>query len=145
MATMEEVHGLPRLRTATDCPTCDPRSTMCRRILAIDDDPETTGGLKRLLGAHGYEVREENDSTKALASAKEFQPHYVILDYWMPHAHGGDVAWQIASERSLGATKLVMCSGFDPETFRRALPPLRIPIFEKPVDTDALLELIRAY
>ena len=44
---------------------------MCHRILAVDDDPETTHGLKRFLEAHGYMVREENDPTKALDVAKE--------------------------------------------------------------------------
>src|SRR5690349_8670558 len=43
---------------------------MCRRILTVDDDPETTGALKRLLECHGYVVREENDSMHALAAAQ---------------------------------------------------------------------------
>lgn len=116
---------------------------MSRRILTVDDDPETTGALKRLLEAHGYLVREENESSNALAAAKEFHPHVVILDYVMPKAHGVDVAWQIASEPSLRDAKVVVCSAVDAEIFRRTLPPVRIPILEKPVDTDALLELLR--
>ena len=118
---------------------------MTKRILTVDDDPDTTGALKRVLESHGYVVREENDSSKALAAAKEFQPHVIILDYVMPNTHGGDVAWQIASERSLRDARVVVCSGVDAETFRRTLPPIRIPILEKPVNTEALLELLRAH
>jgi len=115
---------------------------MCHHILVVDDDPEATGGLKRLLEAHGYIVREENDSTKALAAAREFQPHVVILDYLMPNAHGGDVAWQFASDPSLRSIRVIICTGVAKEEIMRKLPPVRIPILEKPVDTDALLELL---
>lgn len=116
---------------------------MCRRVLAIDDDPETTGSLKRLLEAHGYVVQEENDSTHALTAAKQFEPHVVILDYHMPNAHGGDVAWQIASDTTLRHTKLVICTGADQREFRSRLPPIKIPVIEKPVDAEALLTLIK--
>ena len=117
--------------------------TMCRRILAIDDDLETTAALKRLLEAHGYSVREENNPMTALATARAFQPHVIILDYAMPKAHGGDVAWQIASDRSLRDTKLIICSGVGFEEFRLRLPPVRIAVLEKPVKPDALLDLLR--
>jgi CheY-like chemotaxis protein len=115
---------------------------MAHRILTIDDDPGTTHGLKRLLGRTGYEVREENDSTHALAAAREFQPHVVILDYGMPKFHGGDVAWQLASDPQLRSTKVILCSGYDPEEFIHKLPPAAIPIVEKPVETGRLLVLI---
>jgi len=115
---------------------------MCRRILAIDDEPAATQALKRLLEAHGYVVREENDATKALATAREFQPHVVILDYLMPKAHGGDVAWQMASDATLRNVQLIVCSGIEAAQFRRNLPPRRIPILEKPLNAEALLELL---
>lgn len=129
--------------TTTPLPVRDAIPSMCR-ILAIDDDPEATGTLKRLLEKHGYMVREENDSRDALAAAMEFQPDVIILDYAMPTVHGGDVAWQIASDRSLREKKLIMCSGINAEDLKRRLPPIPIPILEKPVDADALLELIQS-
>src|SRR4051812_5757137 len=114
------------------------------RILAIDDDRETTQALARLLTAKGYDVRELNDSTRALEMAREFQPQVVILDYSMPKAHGGDVAWQIASDPLLEAGRGVVCSAPAREEIVPRLPPTRIPILEKPVNTDALLALIHA-
>jgi CheY-like chemotaxis protein len=116
---------------------------MSRRILAVDDEPETTHSLKRLLEAHGYDVMEVNDATKALKAARAFQPHVVILDYLMPRAHGGDVAWQLASDKALKDVKLIVCSGVDPHEFKSKLPPVEIPILDKPVDSNALLDLLR--
>jgi CheY-like chemotaxis protein len=112
------------------------------RILAVDDEPQATQTLKRILERRGYLVAEENDSSKALETAKAFHPDVVIVDYLMPNTNGGDVAWQLASEPSLKSVKVIMCSGLDPREFRRKLPPTKIPILQKPLDPLALLELL---
>jgi len=112
------------------------------RILAVDDEPQATHTLKRILELRGYNVQEENDSTRALETAKRFHPDVVIVDYLMPNTDGGDVAWQLASEPSLKDTQVIMCSGVDAMEFRRKLPPKKIPILPKPLDSLALLELL---
>ena len=53
---------------------------MASRILAIDDEPAVTYTLKRILERRGYVVEVENDSTRALATAKAFRPDVVIVD-----------------------------------------------------------------
>src|SRR4051812_24253660 len=113
------------------------------RILAVDDDLQATGGLKRLLEAHGYVVREENDSRKALAAAREFHPHVVILDFLMPTCDGGDVAWQFWSDPQLRDVKVVVCSAAPREDIAGRLPPCSIPVLEKPVDGNSILALLR--
>ena len=85
------------------------------RILAVDDEPQSTHTLKRILEKRGYIVEEENDSNKALETAKAFHPDVVILDYSMPNTDGGDVAWQLASDPSLKNAKVIMCGGLDPK------------------------------
>jgi CheY-like chemotaxis protein len=117
---------------------------MSLRILVVDDEPTTTAVLKRVLDSKGYTVREENNASQALSTAKVFQPHVVILDYLMPRLHGGDVAWQLASDPELKNARLVICSGVDPAQFKLRLPPKRIPILEKPIDVEALLELLKS-
>jgi len=113
------------------------------RILVIDDDVQTTTDLKRFLERAGYDVQEENDSTYALEHARVFQPDVVILDYLMPTMHGGDVAWQLASDPFLRRVKVIVCTGCPQREISSALPPSPIPIVEKPIDADALLQLIR--
>lgn len=115
---------------------------MTQRILAIDDDPATTSSLRKLLEKKGYDVREENDSTRALATARAFQPHAVILDYLMPRVHGGDVAWQLASDPTLRDVRVIICSGVAGWDLSKKLPPARIPILAKPIDTEALLAVL---
>lgn len=117
---------------------------MGSRILAIDDEPATTHTLKRILERRGYVVEEENDSTHALETARAFHPDVVIVDFSMPIANGGDVAWQMASDPELKDTQVIVCSGLDAKEFERKLPPTHIPILHKPMDTLELLELLPA-
>ena len=117
---------------------------MPQRILLVDDDLATTRSLKQFLTAHRYEVLEENDSRKALEAAKSFQPDVVVLDFQMPEAHGGDVAWQLASEPGLRKTlRIILCSGLPNKEFALKLPPIKIHILEKPVLTEKLLQMLR--
>jgi CheY-like chemotaxis protein len=113
------------------------------RILVVDDEPGATGALCRLLELRGYTTREVNDSTLALEAAEQFQPHVVILDFLMPAMHGGDVAWQFASNPLLRDVRMIVSSAHSAEDIRRQLPPAKIPILPKPIDLQALLQLIR--
>jgi CheY-like chemotaxis protein len=100
--------------------------------------------MRRLLENRGYEVYELNDSSKALASAHAFQPKAVILDYRMPGMHGGDVAWQLASDPNLRSIRVIVCSAASQREISLKLPPARIPILEKPVEIETLLQLLES-
>ena len=116
---------------------------MTGRILIVDDDVNTTQTLRRLLEKAGYEVKEENDSARALQQAKEFRPDVVLLDFSMPVVDGGDVAWQLQSNPELKHIKLIVCSAVPRHEITFHLPPNPIPILEKPVDMAALFDLLR--
>lgn len=116
---------------------------MAERILIVDDDAHTTAGLKRLLQNAGYEVREENDSARALQHARDFRPDFVILDFSMPVVDGGDVAWQLQSDPELRRIKLIVCSGVPAHQIIFHLPPNPIPILEKPLDVATLFRHLR--
>jgi len=73
-----------------------------KRILVIDDEPSITRLLKlNLEQTNHYEVREENDSTRALDTAREFKPDLVISDVMMPEVGGGEVAAQLREDPTL--------------------------------------------
>jgi two-component system OmpR family response regulator len=116
---------------------------MALRILVVDDDPASLSPLSSLLERKGFVVKALSDSTRALEVASEFQPHVVVLDYLMPGMHGGDVAWQLASDPAFRDVRMVMTSAYSIEEIRRRLPPSRIPILPKPVDFNALLAVIQ--
>ena len=63
-----------------------------KRILVIDDERDMTLLVRLNLHKTGrYEVREENNASRALATAREYRPDLILLDVMMPELDGGDV------------------------------------------------------
>ncbi|MEI9898759.1 MAG: response regulator [Chthoniobacter sp.] len=112
------------------------------RILIIDDEPNSALALGMVLYERGYEVRVEKDSGRALQAVREFQPQAVLIDFMMPKADGGEVAWQLHGDPAFNDTQLILYSEISPEELRSKLPARDIPILEKPVDGEQLLRLL---
>jgi len=72
------------------------------RILVVDDDARLSALVRVILETHeGYEVREENRSGYALQTAREFEPHKIILDVDMPGLDGGEIAVALQNDQQL--------------------------------------------
>jgi CheY-like chemotaxis protein len=82
---------------------------MARKILLVDDEAGFTELLKMNLERSGaFEVRIENDSTKAVAAARNFMPDAILLDVVMPEMDGGDVQAQLQASPLLSGIPIVM-------------------------------------
>ena len=63
-----------------------------RRILIVDNDKNSTHLVKVLLEKTGrYVVFEENDSTRAHQTARNFRPDLIFLDVVLPERDGGEI------------------------------------------------------
>jgi CheY-like chemotaxis protein len=79
-----------------------------KRILIVDDESGFTRLLKLTLERTGrYEVREENDGTRAIQTAREFQPDLILLDIMMPYADGGDIAARMRKDPRFDAVPII--------------------------------------
>jgi len=90
-----------------------------RRILIVDDDPDSTHLVKILLEKTGnYVVLEENDADQAHQSARNFRPDAILLDIMMPNTDGGEVAAQIEADPELRSTPIIFLTALvtEPET-----------------------------
>jgi CheY-like chemotaxis protein len=70
-----------------------------KKILVVDDEPGFTRLMKIALPQ--YDIRDENDSQRAIATAREFGPDLILLDFIMPMVDGGDLAVQISEDAQL--------------------------------------------
>ena len=78
------------------------------KILVVDDDPKLSSLIALILRrAGGYEVREENRSFAALATAREYGPDLVLLDVDMPGKDGGAVAHELAADSALSSVPVI--------------------------------------
>jgi two-component system OmpR family response regulator len=114
-----------------------------QRILIVDDESGFIRLLKLALEKkQRYTVRDENDSTRALETARKFKPDLVLLDFVMPKAHGGDVAAEIRAEPRFRETPILFLSG---TVRKREGQEAQIAGFEalaKPIGLDDLLAAI---
>jgi OmpR-family two-component system manganese-sensing response regulator len=61
------------------------------RILLVDDEPELTAPLARILGNHGYGVAVANEGDRGLAMAQQGSYHLLILDWILPLRSGLEI------------------------------------------------------
>jgi CheY-like chemotaxis protein len=91
-ASHEESYDLSAARRARRGPASQDSSAVfsaeSRRVLIADDNRDWADGLAILLADQGYNVRTAYDGRGALEVAREFQPHVVILDIYMPRMTG---------------------------------------------------------
>jgi CheY-like chemotaxis protein len=115
-----------------------------RRILIVDDDPDSTHLVKILLEKTGnYVVLEENDADQAHQSARNFRPHAILLDIMMPKTDGSEVAAQIEADPELCGTPIIFLTALITEPETRA--GLRIEghrSLAKPINIPRLIDQI---
>src|SRR5437762_8675442 len=115
-----------------------------RRILIVDDDPESTHLVKILLEKAGhYLVLEENDASKAHQSARNFRPDAILLDIMMPETDGAEVAAQIEADLELRSTPIIFLTAL--VTMPEAKTGLRIEghrSLAKPINIPELINQI---
>ena len=115
-----------------------------RRVLIVDDDPDSTHLVKILLEKTGnYVVLEENDADQAHQSARNFRPHAILLDIMMPKTDGSEVAAQIEADPELRGTPIIFLTALITEPETRA--GLRIEghrSLAKPINIPQLIDQI---
>jgi CheY-like chemotaxis protein len=114
------------------------------RILIVDDEKGFTK-LTRLVLAD-YDICEENNSARALETARTFRPDLILLDVVMPDFDGGDIAAQIRAEPLLKRVPIVFVTAIvtEKETEKRALFG-GFPFISKPVTPEKLVETIEKH
>ncbi|MEW1893609.1 response regulator transcription factor [Streptomyces sp. NPDC085659] len=58
------------------------------RVLVVDDEPDVTDVLSGAMTAEGWQVRTAADGASALATARDFRPDAVVLDWMLPDLDG---------------------------------------------------------
>lgn len=115
-----------------------------RRVLIVDDDPDSTHLVKILLEKTGnYVVLEENDADQAHQSARDFKPDAILLDIMMPNTDGGEVAAQIEADPELRSTPIIFLTALVTEHETKA--GLRIEghrSLAKPINIPQLIDQI---
>jgi CheY-like chemotaxis protein len=114
-----------------------------RRILVVDDNPDSAESLAMLLKISGNETHMAHDGLEAVEAAERFRPDVVLLDIGLPQLNGYDAARRIR-EQPWGKTMvLIALTGWGQEEDRRRSKDAGFDAhLVKPVDYGALMELL---
>lgn len=66
-----------------------------RRILIVDDYPESARTLAKLLNLRGFETCTAADGVEAVRAAEQFRPDVALLDLGLPKADGYETCRRI--------------------------------------------------
>jgi DNA-binding response OmpR family regulator len=115
------------------------------KIMVVDDDPDLRQALSLRLRANNFVTVNACDGYSAIAMAQKEKPHLIILDLGLPAGDGFAVLKNLRRYPSLADIPVIVLTARDPETNeKRTLESGAVAFFQKPVDNEELLGVIRA-
>ena len=88
-------------------------------MLVVDDNRDITKTLALLIEMWGHDVRVAHDGPGALAAAREYRPHVILLDIGVPGLSGLEVARRLREDVRFAKVVLVAVTGYGQEEDRR--------------------------
>ncbi|MDE2312602.1 MAG: response regulator, partial [Elusimicrobia bacterium] len=115
-----------------------------RALLVVDDDAAFVRIIMDLARAKGFKVITAFRADRALALAREYRPHAIILDIRLPDADGWTVLDRLKHDLGTRHIPVYVVSGDDEE--RKAARLGAMGFFQKPVSAETLNKALeRAY
>jgi CheY-like chemotaxis protein len=109
-------------------------------VLVVDDDPDIRDTLRDVIEAEGFTVACASNGREALALlGVGLRPALVVLDLMMPTMTGWELLAALRADRALVDLPVAVMSAAG----ERAAPAGATWFLRKPIDLDALLELLR--
>jgi CheY-like chemotaxis protein len=113
-------------------------------VLVVDDNIDSADSLSQVLQILGYTVTIAHDGIEAVAAAASWRPAIVLMDIGMPRMGGLEAARAIRALPGGPGIWLIALSGWGQSEDRRKSGEAGFDHhFVKPVDVEALIELIR--
>jgi CheY-like chemotaxis protein len=129
-------------------PRAEPKSraaTETRRVLVVDDNEDAAKALETVIIGDGHEVRVAATGDEALAAAREFKPHVVLLDIGLPDIDGYKLVPKLRQVPGGRGMRIVALTGYagaeNAERARSAGFDLHLA---KPADPENLAKVIAA-
>ena len=122
-----------------------------KRILVVDDNEIVIKTISLKLQGAGYKVLTAMDGSAAVAVARQDNPDLVILDLSFPPEVAGVpwdgfriMEWFHRMENSRKIPIIVITGSDDPSDRQRATKSGAVAFFQKPLEHDSLLKVVRA-
>jgi CheY-like chemotaxis protein len=116
-----------------------------RRVLIVEDHPDTRAVIRELLETSGYVPTEAADGTEGLAQAERMHPEVILLDVRMPGLDGYEVCRRLKQNPATAAIPVIFITAAQDLTLNRlAYEAGGDACITKPFRTEALVATIEA-
>jgi|YNPNPStandDraft_1061719.scaffolds.fasta_scaffold00403_2 signal transduction histidine kinase len=118
-----------------------------KKVLYVEDSPESRLLVSRILTAHGYRVIEVEDGLSAIQRAQEEVPDLILMDINIPGMDGFEVTTRLRSIPALKNVPIVAltASAVMEGDRERTLVAGCDGYLQKPVDVDRLPQQVREF
>jgi CheY-like chemotaxis protein len=116
------------------------RNEMTKKILVVEDEPDSLKILRYFLSHEGYESAGAKDGVEAMELLAQSRFDLVLSDVKMPRLDGVALAKHLIS--AMPITPIFLMSGYDLDNLDTVLR-LGIPCLSKPLSLDQLLSQIQ--
>jgi len=89
------------------------KTTTIKRILVVDNDPDTVKMMSNVLKEAGYKITIAYNSRDAIASIEDFEPDLIVLNLTMPEVSGFDVIEYLKTEERAKDIPLIVVTHKD--------------------------------
>jgi CheY-like chemotaxis protein len=120
-------------------------------ILVVDDDPDLVEAVGMKLEGEGFRVSKAYDGVKAWERIKDERPALIILDVMMPKKNGYEVCDELKNDPDYKDITVILLTAVGEAvtstnyTHRDGKTTLADEYIPKPIDLDALIEIVRDY
>ena len=113
-------------------------------VLIVDDNPEVSNVLTRVLERAGYMVKAVDNGLAAFAELQQTPYSVIVLDILMPFLEGKNFYRQLEADFPEMTKRVLFVTGMagDEETMD-FIERTGQPVLAKPVDTGQLVEAVR--
>jgi PAS domain S-box-containing protein len=95
------------------------RQVARRRVLVVEDNPDTAESLRMLVELWGHEVRVAGTGPDGVEEARRFRPDVVLCDIGLPGLDGYGVARELRRHTATAGARLVAVTGYGTDDDRR--------------------------
>ena len=114
---------------------------MLKRILILDDDPDTLEAIKEILSYSGFEVKTAPSSDPLNETIAEYDPHLLLIDMLLQGKNGGDICKALKLSEKTADLKIILISAYPGLTGAHA-KYLCNDFIAKPFDMNVLIDKV---
>lgn len=118
---------------------------MGKRVLIVEDYPDTRTMMRFLLQRLGFEVYEAANGEEAVSQAKLFPPDLILMDISLPVMDGLMATQAIRKFDGFANIPIIAVTAYGESYYRQAIEAGCDDLINKPLDFDKLEPFLNQY